>query len=332
MSSAHSGDQTGEACPVAVVGQAKAKRAVRPLLPEELRSRLSAINTGWAAARHLGLSKAPPAGADSMSVSSLALPEARNRPASSSANRRAAADSPQFLPVEQIAGGEAAGCPVGKALVVEKKVSLTARNGLPLCRAIEEALGSEEKNNPFGGRHARSLRWLDVETAGFIGRPLIMAGLLEFVGDQLSFTQIFARSYAEEAAVLWLLGERLSEAEAVVTFNGLCFDLPFVRTRMAYHRLDFSLPEQIDLLPRARRAWGKRLPNCRLTTLERHICRRARVGDILGEEIPSRYHLYMHTGDGRLLEPVFKHNRLDLLTLAELSEALAARGETRNDD
>jgi len=334
VSSAQSADHTGEAYPIAAVGQAKPKRAVGPLLPEELRSRLSAINRGRAPTGHFGTPEPPAAAgdADYSRLSNPALLAERNCAASISMKQGARADWAEFPPVEEIAGGEVALCPAGKALVVEKEVSFTARNGLPLARAIEEALGSEEKNNPFREWRARGLRWLDVETAGFMGRPLIMAGILELVGERLSFTQIFARSYAEEAAVLWLLGERLSQAEAVVTFNGLCFDLPFVRTRMAYHRQDFSLPEQIDLLPRARRAWGKLLPNCRLVTLERHICRRARAGDISGEEIPSRYHLYMHTGDGRLLEPVFKHNRLDLLTLAELSEALASPGETENDD
>jgi hypothetical protein len=247
--------------------------------------------------------------------------------ASSSLKQQIGAHSAESPPVEEIVGGEVARCPIGKALLVEKKLLLTGSSGLPMGRVIEEALGCREKSNPFDGRHASGLRWLDVETAGFIGRPLIMAGLMELAGEQLSFTQIFARSYAEEAAVLWLLGERLSGAEVLITFNGLCFDMPFVRTRMAYHRLDWPLPQQIDLLPHARRAWGRLLPNCRLTTLETHICRRARAGDIPGEDIPSRYHQYVHTGDGRLLEPVFKHNRLDLLTLAELSEVLATRGK-----
>jgi uncharacterized protein YprB with RNaseH-like and TPR domain len=105
----------------------------------------------------------------------------------------------------------------------------------------------------------------------------------------------------------------------VVTFNGETFDLPYLRDRALYHRLPPPLfPDHLDLLPAARRRWRGTVPNCRLQTLEQHICHRRRSGDVPGEVIPQLYHDFVRTANWPLLLPVFHHNALDLLTLAEL--------------
>jgi uncharacterized protein YprB with RNaseH-like and TPR domain len=74
-----------------------------------------------------------------------------------------------------------------------------------------------------------------------------------------------------------------------------------------------------DLLHHARRRWGKQLPDCRLQTLERHVCRRRRDEDIPGHEIPAAYHDFVRTGDAWLIRSVLHHNALDLITLLQLA-------------
>ena len=66
-----------------------------------------------------------------------------------------------------------------------------------------------------------------------------------------------------------------------------------------------------------------RLPNCKLQTLERFVCRRLRRDDIAGSQIPREYHQFVRTGDARQLCSILQHNALDLLTLAELSLRIA---------
>jgi len=74
----------------------------------------------------------------------------------------------------------------------------------------------------------------------------------------------------------------------------------------------------LDLLHAARRRWRHEVPNCRLVTLEWHLCGRQRSGDIPGSEIPRVYHEFVRRGYSASMKQVFHHNVLDLVTLAEL--------------
>jgi hypothetical protein len=46
------------------------------------------------------------------------------------------------------------------------------------------------------------------------------------------------------------------------------------------------------------------------------------VDDLDGSQVPDAYHRYVRDGDPNWLEPILRHNRDDLLTLAELYMAL----------
>jgi hypothetical protein len=77
-------------------------------------------------------------------------------------------------------------------------------------------------------------------------------------------------------------------------------------------------PIHIDLLPLARAVVGTRTPNHRLLTLETHFCKRKRVGDIDGADIPAAYHDFVRTGDAKDMANIIHHNRLDLVTMLQL--------------
>ena len=62
--------------------------------------------------------------------------------------------------------------------------------------------------------------------------------------------------------------------------------------------------------------------DCRLTTIEYHVTRRQRVGDVSGAEVPGLYHEYVRQGDPYQLVPLFHHNLLDVITMAEILHAL----------
>ncbi len=169
------------------------------------------------------------------------------------------------------------------------------------------------------GLPPESLMLLDIETAGLAAAPLFLVGTLTLGPNGLTLTQYFARGYEEEAPLLALFTRSLATCRMVVTFNGETFDLPYLRDRAIYHRLPPPLfPDHLDLLPAARRAYRGKLPNCRLQTLEQYVCGRHRAGDVPGAAIPALYHDFVRTGSWPLLLPVFHHNALDLLTLADL--------------
>ncbi len=61
------------------------------------------------------------------------------------------------------------------------------------------------------------------------------------------------------------------------------------------------------------------VPDHRLITLERRICRRRREGDIPGSLIPAAYHRFVDTGESDELATIIYHNQVDLLTTMELA-------------
>src|SRR6267142_6421 len=165
----------------------------------------------------------------------------------------------------------------------------------------------------------RRMLFLDIETCGLSAAPVFLVGLC-MVGDRnLVLRQLFARDYSEERALLEELARLAREFDFLVTFNGKSFDVPFLRDRATHHRMGFSLElPHLDLLWMARRRWKHTLPDCRLKTLEWHVLRRRRAGDVSGAEIPGLYHDFVKRGEPHRLLPVFHHHLLDVVAMVEL--------------
>ncbi len=164
--------------------------------------------------------------------------------------------------------------------------------------------------------------YFDAETAGLFHAPLFLAGLLQInlQSGECYIRQLLAREYAEEPTVLYESARLLQEADLVVTFNGHSFDLPFLRSRLRYHRLKpFCVRQHLDLLKWARRTIGHVYGDCKLDTLERHLCCRQRFADIPGQQIPQAYHDYVYEKKEELMQRILWHNAYDLITLAELT-------------
>jgi uncharacterized protein YprB with RNaseH-like and TPR domain len=165
--------------------------------------------------------------------------------------------------------------------------------------------------------------FLDLETCGLSSSPVFLAGTMHWNGGDFVLRQYFARHYGEEAALLAAVHEQAKGFELLVTFNGKSYDAPFLAARALTHGVTLQLPRyHVDLLHMARRRWKGELRDCRLQTLEYHVCRRRRVGDVPGEQVPGIYHEWVRRGDPYALVPVFHHNLLDVITMAEILHAL----------
>jgi uncharacterized protein YprB with RNaseH-like and TPR domain len=165
--------------------------------------------------------------------------------------------------------------------------------------------------------------FLDLETCGLSSSPVFLAGTMHWNGEDFVLRQYFARHYGEEAALLAAVHENSRGFDLLVTFNGKSYDAPFLHTRALTHGVRLELPgHHLDLLHLARRRWKGTLRDCRLQTLEYHVCRRRRVGDVPGDQMPGIYHEYVRRGDPYALVPVFHHNLLDVVTMAEILHAL----------
>jgi uncharacterized protein YprB with RNaseH-like and TPR domain len=166
--------------------------------------------------------------------------------------------------------------------------------------------------------------FLDLETCGLASSPVFLAGTMHWNGEDFVLRQYFARHYGEEPALLAAVHEQARGFELLVTFNGKSYDAPFLHARALTHGVPLALPPyHLDLLHAARRRWKGVLRDCKLQTLEHHVCRRPRrVGDVPGEQVPGIYHEYVRRGDPYALVPVFHHNLLDVITMAEILHAL----------
>jgi len=196
-----------------------------------------------------------------------------------------------------------------------------SRSGRRVVRELPDIVA--EMDTPERGLfrrygHRRML-FLDIETCGLSAAPVFLVGLGMVVERNLVLRQLFARDYTEERALLHELGKLIGQFDFLVTFNGKSFDVPFLRDRATHHRMRFSMEiPHLDLLWMARRRWKHALPDCRLKTLEWHVLRRRRAGDVAGAEIPGLYHDYVKRGEPHRLLPVFHHNLLDVVAMVEL--------------
>lgn len=166
--------------------------------------------------------------------------------------------------------------------------------------------------------------FIDLETLGFIGRPLFLIGVLRPLSSKKAcLIQYLARDYVEEESILRAFRHHHKSHKIWITFNGKAFDAPFLMERFKYHRLHPLAPGyHLDLLHAARREWRDVLPDCRLKTLESHVCGTWRGEDLDGGKVPEAYHDFVRTGDPTDVVRVLQHNRHDLLTLGKLYRIL----------
>ncbi|MBT3605164.1 MAG: ribonuclease H-like domain-containing protein [Candidatus Latescibacteria bacterium] len=167
---------------------------------------------------------------------------------------------------------------------------------------------------------AENVIYVDIEATGLTaGTPLFLVGVLGYWDGDLRIQQMLARDYTEEAALLSYFSNLFSASDVVVSFNGKSYDLPYIRDRSIFMGIPFQLRQaHIDMLHVGRRRWRKRLPNCKLQTLEQYICKRVRRGDIPGADIPDAYHRFVESGNAVQMRDILHHNALDLLTTAEV--------------
>ena len=226
--------------------------------------------------------------------------------------------------------------PIGQALAVDRVIEADAWHGQ---MQVEQAqvhaadvallLASPLSSAPLG-----QTVFLDLETTGLSGGAGTVAFLVGcgwFEQGAFRTRQFLLPGFGGERAMLAAVAALLEDCGAIVTYNGKTFDLPVMETRWLFQRLTPPFDElpHFDLLHMARRLWARRedgaasleSAGCRLVSLEHTLLGVARVGDVPGWEIPSRYFDFIRHGNASVLTPVLYHNQIDLLSLG----CLAAR-------
>ena len=246
--------------------------------------------------------------------------------------RRAGAEPPPAAPPRAAAAGVGveAYLPGGEwrderfgAVYVHERLRSDVERRRPHWGTLPEGPPGEPELAALRAAGLSRALFLDLETCGLAASPVFLAGTMHWNGADFVLRQYFARHYGEEAALLAALAAELPRHALLVTFNGRSYDAPFLAARALTHGVALRFPPgHVDLLHLARRRWRDVLPDCRLQTLERRVCRRWRSGDVPGDEVPGLYHDFVRRGDAWRLVPVFHHNLLDVITMAEILHAL----------
>ncbi len=236
------------------------------------------------------------------------------------------------IPLERLVTGEEVRTRHGGLFFSRSVLAGADRHGVfrvgDLCRIDMRSAALLAGSDEIAAFEPGQALFLDTETTGLAGGtgtfPFLI-GLGWFEGDSFVTTQLFARDFSEELPMLCLLDELARDRRFLVTFNGRAFDLNLLSGRFVLNRMqDFlSNMPHLDLLHPGRRLLRHRMDNARLTTIEACVLGLTRDDDVPGFEIPRRYFDWLRSKDGSLMEDVFRHNRLDIVSMAALLKHLA---------
>lgn len=163
-----------------------------------------------------------------------------------------------------------------------------------------------------------NFKFMDIETLGLSNVPIILIGVAEIKGNNIISSQYFLRDLDEEIAILKGYFSHLDEDSVHVTFNGKTFDVPYIRNRLNYHKIDVDFDlAHLDLMYFAKYLWRDELPNCQLQTIEKYKFGLERVDDVPGQYIPGYYNTYLSEKNIGPMIPIIEHNRQDIISLAD---------------
>ncbi len=169
--------------------------------------------------------------------------------------------------------------------------------------------------------------FLDTETTDLgsgAGVYVFLVGLLYLDGRNATVEQWLLEGPEHEPAFLERVDRSLTSRGHLVTFFGKSFDRHRLDDRfdLNFRRRPLRDRSHLDLYHSCRRLFGSRLPNARLQTLERRTLGVRRAGDLSGAECPDAYYDYLDGVDRERMERVFRHNLIDVLSLATLTAAV----------
>jgi hypothetical protein len=167
----------------------------------------------------------------------------------------------------------------------------------------------------------------DIETTGLMPSKdmLISASFHDPLTGET--TQFFSDSPLLEKITVQKTVDKLAEYDAVITYNGRRFDLPFLLYRAKVCRAASALPLfwSIDLYQWLRRYWplAESLPSLRQKAVEEVLgLSEKRTDEIDGAECISLYTRFLSLGDEKAKETILLHNADDVRQLSRVADAI----------
>lgn len=184
-----------------------------------------------------------------------------------------------------------------------------------------------EPNNLANIIFDESSIFFDIETTGFSPATsnVYLIGCLRKQGEELIIDQFFAESKEDEKNVLEQFLALLSQSRTIISFNGIGFDLPFMKAKCVSHGISFSFDtfHYVDMFKEVSKLKSiLNLPNYKQKTIEQFLG--IQRDDIYsgGELIPI-YEKYINTQDSHAEELLLLHNYEDVLGMLDLIPILS---------
>lgn len=182
--------------------------------------------------------------------------------------------------------------------------------------------------NPFTLKYfTEDSIFFDIETTGFspATTSVYLIGCATRSGSKLHITQFFAESPSEEIDVIRAFFSLLEQYHTVITFNGIGFDIPYLKAKCNKYKLSnpFSEHEYIDIYKEVSRLKHLlQLPNLKQKSIEIFLGI-DRVDAFSGGELIEVYQTYTKTPSKEALALLKQHNFEDVLYMPKLLPILS---------
>lgn len=185
-------------------------------------------------------------------------------------------------------------------------------------------------DNPYIVQYfSEKCAFFDIETTGFSPKNsfVYLIGLVLRDSDTIHIYQFLAENRSEEPTVLTAFHQKIESVDTLITFNGLGFDIPFLKSRELMHHIciNWDSYENIDLYT----ITGKlsrflHLQNKKQKTVEQFLDI-YREDTYTGGELISIYYEYEKLQDSYAETLLLLHNYDDVLGMTNLLSLLSYR-------
>lgn len=177
--------------------------------------------------------------------------------------------------------------------------------------------------------------FFDIETTGFSPASSIiyLIGCLRKEGENLIIDQFFAENKEDEKEVLAQFMTLLGQYKTIISFNGIGFDVPFVKAKcdtygIEEHLKDFEYIDIFKLISSIK--FLLKLPNYKQKTLESFLDIH-RDDKFSGGELINVYDDYVKSHSAEAEELLLLHNFEDVTGMLDLIPALSYLNILRGD-
>jgi len=191
----------------------------------------------------------------------------------------------------------------------------------------QETLPFDFSNPIINETFTETSLFFDIETTGFspARTSLYLIGCAARQGNNLIVDQFFADTPDDEQEVLTAFFAYLEHFQTIITFNGIGFDIPYLKSKCSTYGLcePFSAHEYLDIYKVVSKLkFLLHLPNLKQKTIEQFLGI-DREDTYNGGELIEVYHSYVRSRSPKELHLLKQHNYEDVIDMPNLLPVLS---------